>query len=223
MTTKWKVLIIVVLFIVGSFVTIAVGLYPLAVPTSGDRIGSDADGTALVVIDIQEDFTRNEGPNAFEQADVERLIKTVNELTLRAEESAIPVVYLRQEFSTFFGKLFTQVMTGGLGLEGRPGNRLDPALEVRGPQFVKPIGDGFSSPDFEAHLRELNVSRLVVVGLDGAACVQLTARGAMNRGYAVTFVEEGIVTGFPEDWQEIRDDLVSQGARVTPPNSALDE
>ena len=52
----------------------------------------------------------------------------------------------------------------------------------------------FSNPELDAYLRAQQVSHLLVVGLDGAYCVNATTQGALNRGYKVTLYSDGIAT-----------------------------
>jgi len=59
--------------------------------------------------------------------------------------------------------------------------------------FTKKQSDAFLSPAFDSFLREQQ-GRLLLVGLDGAYCVDATARGALNRGYRVTLFPAAIST-----------------------------
>ena len=83
-------------------------------------------------------------------------------------------------------------------------------VKVKGSRtFTKNRSDAFSSAELDAFLRASQVDRVLLAGLDGAYCVNATARGALNRGYKVTLFPEGIAT---ESSKSI-DDLI-QGWRA---------
>jgi nicotinamidase/pyrazinamidase len=48
--------------------------------------------------------------------------------------------------------------------------------------FTKSMPDAFNNPKLEAFLNEHQISELYLVGLDAAACVYFTAKGALKRG-----------------------------------------
>lgn len=62
--------------------------------------------------------------------------------------------------------------------------------------FVKFKGDAFSNPALNVFLKEHDIQRVEVVGVDGGACVALTAIGAMEHGYKVIVNETAIGTMF---------------------------
>ncbi|WP_051242889.1 cysteine hydrolase family protein [Stappia stellulata] len=159
----------------------------IARPTCGEPIAGDAAKAALLVIDMQEDFTRSQGANAYDPASRDRAIARINDLIARARKDGEPVAFIRQEHRGRAVQLVASLLLGGAGNPGRPGAGLDRDVDAQGaPVFVKHVADSFSDPALDAWLRDQGIGRLTLTGLDLAHCVRSTALGARNRGYAVT-------------------------------------
>lgn len=157
--------------------------------TQGARIEAYASPrTALLVIDIQEDYT---GPQAKQPyRDGDRIVKATNALLAEAEAKGTLVVFVENVIDNSLIKM----ISGGLNAPGSPGLEMDRRL-LRLPgtrTFTKLESDAFSNPDFDAYLRMNHVNQVLITGLDTAVCVNATALGALNRGYKVTMVTEGI-------------------------------
>lgn len=60
--------------------------------------------------------------------------------------------------------------------------------------FSKYEGSAFSNPKLDEFLKENGVDTVEVVGIDGGACVPMTALGAVKAGYRVIVNERGIGT-----------------------------
>jgi nicotinamidase-related amidase len=82
------------------------------------------------------------------------------------------------------------------------------------PTFTKGRSDSFSNPALDAHLRALQVDELLIVGLDAAYCVKATTRGALNRGYKVTVVSDGVATESGQSIENLARSYTDAGARV---------
>jgi nicotinamidase-related amidase len=181
---------VLTLGLLGGGGLLALLLY-LGLPTSGPRIGRYASPRAAVlVIDLQEDFT---GPAARRPyRDGDRIVAVANSLLAQAEAHGALVVYI----ANVVENRVTRAFMGGVNAPGAPGTELDRRLvKVPGGRtFTKGRGDALSNPELDAYLRAQQVDRLLIVGLDGAHCVNSTARGALNRGYQVTMLTDGIAT-----------------------------
>lgn len=188
----------------------------IARPTRGDGIAGDAGRTALVVIDMQEDFTRSGGPAGYDETRRRRALGRVNELLDTARRRGDPVAVVCQEHKGRAVQLVARLALGGAGNPGRPGARLDRDLDAAGfPVFVKHVADAFSVPAFDAWLRAEKVGTLVLTGLDLAHCVRATALGARNRGYSVTVDLEGSLAANDKAWGRARDELEAAGVTVS--------
>lgn len=183
------VLVAVAVVIAALFFLTARKIYT---PTTGERIAKyDNPAKALMVIDVQEDYTGVFGkqPPLFKNVDAQ--IKTINRLINNASKSGMKVVYIRQIFdNNFFTRKFI-----GRAIDGLPGTEVDNRIKViNSNDFTKKISDAFSNPKLEAFLISSQVNEVYLVGLDAAYCVYYTAMGALNRGYRVTVVEDAVMT-----------------------------
>jgi nicotinamidase/pyrazinamidase len=166
-------------------------LYLNTRPTTGPQIGSyAAPRTALIVIDIQEDYT---GPQAKKRyRDGDRIIAASNALVEQAHQKGMPVIYIQNVINN----LFIGFLAGGVNAPSAPGTATDRRLlQVPGAgTFTKNRADAFSNPELDAFLRRNQVNKVLLTGLDAAYCVNATTKGALNRGYKVTLFPEGIAT-----------------------------
>lgn len=166
-------------------------LYANTRPTTGPRIGTyAAPQTALIVIDIQEDYTGPEARKRYRDGD--RIIAASNALLEQARQKGMPVVYIENVIDNPLIGFFA----GGVNAPGAPGTATDRRIvKVPGAKnFTKNRADAFINPELDAFLRQNQVNKILIVGLDAAYCVNATTRGALNRGYKVTLFPEGIAT-----------------------------
>jgi len=192
LSKKKKILIVLALLIVLVAVYFAIGLKRMYTPTEGRMIDKyDVPEKAVLVIDVQEDFSGLNGRKPVPLQDVEPQIDAINRILENAAGSAMKVAYIRQVFeNTFFTRLFIK-----RAIEGQPGVELDARVKViNDNDFTKKISDAFSNPELDEFLVSKNVDEIYLVGLDAAYCVYYTALGGLNRGYKVTVVTDAVMT-----------------------------
>ena len=162
--------------------------------------------TALVVVDVQNDFADPSGSLYVREG--ERVVPLVNEEIRRAKEAGAPVVYTQDwhpESTPHFEK------DGGIWpvhcVMGTWGAEFHPNLTVEG-EVVQKGSDGkdgysgFSVRDpqsgeeaptrLEGLLRDGGVERIVVVGLATDYCVKETAIDGAQKGFDVTVLRDAI-------------------------------
>jgi nicotinamidase/pyrazinamidase len=158
----------------------------------------DAD-TALVVVDVQNDFADPQGNLAIPGG--EEVVDIVNAEVERALEAGATVVYT-QDWHPARTPHFD--IDGGAWpvhcVQDTWGAQLHPRLRVQGPVVQKGVdgGDGYSGfsvrdpvsgQESETRLGRLlddaGVRRVVVTGLAGDVCVKATALDARELGYEV--------------------------------------
>ncbi|MFL0198428.1 isochorismatase family protein [Clostridium sp. WILCCON 0269] len=101
---------------------------------------------ALLVIDIQEDYTGTMAKSPFPYKDSERLITIVNKVIDYASKKDILTVYIRQEFDGFLGKIISKVLAHGTAMKGKPGTEFDKRINIMSNHcFSKPMADGTMS------------------------------------------------------------------------------
>jgi len=189
-----KTIFISVLLVVAVVVASLVFFVISAAPTSGAKIEQyNAPQKALVVIDIQEDYTGKTAKTPFPYKNSKALIQSVNTLIQKAMENNIHIVYIRQEFDGIMGRWFSDKFANGTAKKGNPGTEIDSRVTIVSTNiFGKPKGDSFSNPLFEKFLIENRINELFLSGLDAEFCVYHTALGALNRNYTVTVVQDAI-------------------------------
>jgi nicotinamidase-related amidase len=186
-------------------------LYANTRPTTGPQIDVySAPQTALIVIDIQEDYT---GPLAKKRyRDGDRIVAASNALLEQARQKGMPVVYIENVIDN----PLIGFLAGGVNAPGAPGTATDQRiLKVAGAKsFAKNRADAFSNPELDAFLRQTQVSKVLITGLDAAYCVNATTRGALNRGYKVTLFSEGIATESGKRIDKLINEWREAGAEV---------
>lgn len=175
------------------------------IPTTGKKIEKYPEPRkALMVIDIQEDFTgTTAGPSSPYKNDM-NAISSVNDLIRKASEKNIQVVYVRQEFEGLFIRTIIKLFMNGVALKGSPGSAIDKRIEVvSGNIFSKSKGDAFSNPELDAFMIKNRINELYITGLDAEYCVYTTAKGALNRGYKVNIITDAIFLGAKNNWDSV--------------------
>jgi nicotinamidase/pyrazinamidase len=188
------------------------------------------DRTALVVVDVQNDFADPGGglpvPGGHE------VVPIVNEEIERAERSGSLVVYTQDWHPPSTPHFQTE---GGLWpvhcVQGTWGAELHPDLDVVGQVIQKGTGgedgySGFSVRDpasgaeqdtaLESVLRRASVERVVVVGLAADVCVKDTALDAARRGFRTTVLRDATraVELEPGDGERAEEELRAAGVNL---------
>ncbi len=162
-------------------------------PTGGRKIGRyEQPRQALLVVDIQEDYTGLTAPVASPFKNTAAFIATVNQVIGTAADKNMLIAYIGHEWPDNF---FCRLISRGLALAGQPGARQDDRLAIASPHyFSKRRSDAFSSPALEQFLIENQVDEVFVVGLDAVYCAFTTALGALNRNYKATIITDAVIT-----------------------------
>jgi nicotinamidase-related amidase len=193
-------------------VAILVGLFYMAMqPTVGPAIPAYPNPrAALLVIDIQEDYTGPAAREPYREGD--RIVAFSNALIGEAARRGIDVVFIKNVIDA----PVISLLAGGINAPGAPGTGMDRRLRrvagVR--EFTKNRSDAFSNGALDGYLRERQVATLYLVGLDGAYCVNATALGALNRHYRVVMLPEGIATESRQPMGRLLERWVAAGATV---------
>jgi nicotinamidase/pyrazinamidase len=195
-------MVILIIFIIGLLIILETYI---SKPTQGNKIEIYKDPQkAVLVIDIQEDYTGTTAKPPFPYKDSQKLISTVNTITEAASKKNIIVIYIRQELEGFWGKLLSNLIGGGTVFKGNPGTEIDKRISIISSNvFPKPRSDAFSNPRLEEFLIQHRVNELYLIGLDAAGCVHNTAKGALNRGYTVNIITDSIVLMDDNKWDKI--------------------
>lgn len=141
----------------------------------------DRPGTALLVVDVQNDVV-GDAPRRDE------VVSAIAGLVDRARSEGVPVVWVQHS---------DEGMPEGSDA-WRIVDQLRPASGE--PVVQKRYGDSFEATDLEQVLAERRVGRVVVTGAETDACIRSTIHGAFTRGYDVTLVADAHTAGDKSAW-----------------------
>jgi nicotinamidase-related amidase len=179
------------------------------VPTKGERIGSGRQGKALILVDLQEDYT---GPHAKQPyPSSTALVAAANQLIEAASAGGWPILLVKVVMPDDW---FHGMMTGHTAIAGTKGAELDARLARPAGviEISKTKSDSFSNPLLDTELAARQIGQLYIAGVDGAYCVKTTIAGALNRGYVVNAVAEAIATSHTTPMASLAQGYVERGA-----------
>ena len=172
----------------------------------------DPSGSALLVIDLQNDFISPDGLLARKGLDVGPLrdiIPPVNRLVAVAREVDVLVIWVRvvhmlgDSASNYLALYMKSGRNGDwdesglLAREGSWGAEWDPALVARLPnevEILKRTYNAFFGTHLDQVLRAHGIRSLVLSGCNTNVCIQTTAAEAFFRGYYVLLAREACTT-----------------------------
>jgi nicotinamidase-related amidase len=209
---SWKKITLSALGVIAALIIVIFAMaYWSMRPTTGTPIATyPSPKTALLIIDIQEDYTGPEAKKPYK--DGHKIITTSNALLAQVKEKNVLVVFVKNVIDNPVMSYFM----GDINAPGAPGTELDKRLIklVGSKTFIKGRSDAFSNPDLDTYLRENQIGRLLVTGLDAAYCVNATVRGGLNRGYQVVVYSDGIATESNASINELSEKWKKIGAQV---------
>jgi nicotinamidase-related amidase len=179
------------------------------------------DNTALMVIDMQNDFISEGGFGDFLGNDVSLLkdaIEPTRQVLQAAREAGLPVLFTREGHRPDLSNLHpTKAERGkldvGIGDEGPNGpvlveeewgldivDELEPRDDE--PIIDKPGKGSFYATDLDLILRSNGIENLIVTGVTTEVCIHSTVREANDRGYESVVLSDCVGSYF-EEFQDI--------------------
>ena len=168
------------------------------------RMAPTPGRTALVVVDMQNAFCRDEGSTALIGLDAARLKAAVapcRRLLDGARASGLPVVFTRYAYRPDYadGGVLVRYLVPALGrADYLAAGTWDAAiLDEFAPRPTEIVVDknrpsAFYAPAMEAALARLDVDTLVVCGVTTSCCVESTVRDASQRDYKVFVARDAV-------------------------------
>jgi nicotinamidase/pyrazinamidase len=170
-------------------------------------VGGYAPGTALVVVDVQNDFADPDG--SLYVRDAESVIDVANGEIAWARDAGALVVYTQDwhppdtpHFAKDGGTWPVHCVAGTWGAELHPRLAVEDGERVRkgtrgedgysGFSMADPTSGARSSTGLDELLRSRGIERVVVLGLATDYCVKETALDAVRLGYDTTLVQDGV-------------------------------
>jgi len=149
--------------------------------------------TAVLVIDMQNDFTEEGG--VFEIPRIREGFPLLSGFLESVRTIRLPIFYTRHTYSpesnVIETRLFPNLAEGGLR-EGTHGWDINDALKpAPGDTIIdKSRYDAFYKTELEVLLQKRNITNVIIVGTMTEVCCESTARSAMCRDYAVHMVSD---------------------------------
>ena len=214
----WFLLALPLLFIAWM----VVGIRKIQHVRAGEAIRrNERPRKALVIIDMQTAFLESA---SFEASEVGAVTQTIRKQIELAKSEGTLVVLVQHLWKTPQGALLSSLTAGGAGRPGKPGSALLRELEVAADLvIVKRVQDSFESGELDRHFAESKIGDLQIAGLDGLYCVCATARAALQRGYGVSLIENGILSSDKAKWAVLSDALKAHPCFVEHARSIADE
>jgi len=156
--------------------------------------------TALLVVDVQNDFCDSQGAFAKKSANLSHVEKAVEHLIFlidRCRQFTVPIIFVRTIHSAWTDSRSWLGRFGGTGREYLVCRQGSWGAEF---YMVEPLEcdcvvtkhrfSGFSRTDLDLVLRSRGIETLLVSGVVTNVCVETTARDAFNLDYDVILVED---------------------------------
>ncbi|MDE1924952.1 MAG: cysteine hydrolase family protein [Patescibacteria group bacterium] len=158
----------------------------------------DPKHTALLVIDIQNDFAAPDGLFAKRGRDmsmVEPMLKRLQKTIEAASKACVPIfftqqIYDRSKLSELQKEQYDldgKYITCDVATDGYKFYKINPPPES---VFVKHDYNAFSNPNLEKALNTRGTKTLVITGMDTYWCVETAIRNAFDLGYKIVVPED---------------------------------
>lgn len=151
---------------------------------------------ALVIIDIQNDITKN----------YKEIIGNINRAIDWAVKQDIHVVYIRHENLSDGTRTFKP---------GTKGAELAPDMNIMSDNiFTKSKGNALTSEAFSAFVRANEIDEFYIAGADAVACVKSTVFNLRQAGYAVHVLSDCITSYDKRKIDEMLHYYESKGSEI---------
>ena len=167
--------------------------------------------TALLVIDLQNDFTRDDGKVPACTSQMSDVINTINAaIHQRSRDGELSAV-VTTRWSNPMVKLLTKnsVKPGSFGAE------IDARLSQDiHPRFIKSSKDIFTSQKLTQWLKENQVEEVIFSGLALEHCISVSVKAAVSRHYRASLLAGGLASYQCANREKYLLKLQQSGARV---------
>ena len=152
---------------------------------------------ALVVIDLQNDITKN----------YREIIETTNQAVDWAAANHMEIVYIKNNNLSAGTRTFKPDTHGA---------EFVPELNIVSANiFVKTKSNALTSEEFSAFIREHSITEFYIAGADATACVKSTCYNMTKAGYIVHVLSDCITSYDKKKLPEMMEYFVSKGCSVT--------
>lgn len=151
---------------------------------------------ALVIIDIQNDITKN----------YRDIIDNINSAIDWAGNNNVCVVYIRHENLSDGTRTFKP---------GTPGSELVPDMKIVSENiFTKTKGNALTSEEFADFIEKNGITDFYIAGADAVACVKSTCYNMRKADYGVTVLSDCITSYDKKKIDSMLEYYESKGCRI---------
>lgn len=168
-----------------------------------------AENTALIVIDLQEDFLSTSGYFArqgYDPSPLRAILPTVNRLIAAARAAGLKIIHTRQGYRADMADMtpYEKWRRKRAGLEGTnillrssPGFQIVPEIDLAAEDIIvdKTCNGAFTYTDFEHVLRARGITHLMFSGCTTDVCVHTTLREACDRNFQCLTISDACASG----------------------------
>ena len=164
--------------------------------------------TALFVMDAQEDYIGEQRNKEKFDYDDDHLIRNINERISYYEEHKMPVLYIVTAYpNNFFFKKFIKY-----GITGSKGSKIDKRIKIVSENyFEKQSKDAFDNKNLIKFIKENNIQKVELAGVDASFCIAKTAESARKYNLKVNILNECVATVYPDKITKISKKLIQNG------------
>jgi ureidoacrylate peracid hydrolase len=160
----------------------------------------DPSRTALIVVDMENDFVAEGAP--MESSQARQAVPNMQKALASARESGMKIIYTTHAHredgcdAGRFADLYPPIAAKVGLVDGTPGVEIYPALAPQPGEIVvkKHRYSAFFGTDLDIILRGSGIETVVVIGTTTENCCHATARDAMFRDYFVVFLSDATGT-----------------------------
>jgi nicotinamidase-related amidase len=213
--TMWFAILVAALLLVALIAYTLYGHRRHLAISIGPKIDpASRPNTALLLIDLQDDFTSDSARHTYPADAMKNGIMAINKLVETANANGFPVISIRQTFAGWYVNFLVKLLNEGRGSPTSKGLDIDARIDGDiDHDIVKSRADAFHEPELSRVLDRHHVGKLIIVGLDGDFCVNATMKAALNRGYDVSFSDATTLAQNPQSWRKTKSRLIALGAK----------
>jgi nicotinamidase-related amidase len=167
------------------------------------------ENTALIVIDLQEDFLSTSGyfaKQGYDPTPLRAILPTVNRLIAAARAAGLRIVHTRQGYRADMADMtpYEKWRRKRAGLEGTeillrssPGFQIVAEIDVAPEDIIvdKTCNGAFTYTDFDHVLRAQGITHLLFSGCTTDVCVHTTLREACDRNFQCLTISDACASG----------------------------
>lgn len=172
----------------------------------------DPRHTALVVVDIQNDYAHGDGSFGKRGSDLsmaQAMVPKLVDFIAKARANGVTIIFVRTAHGEWTDSPVRQDRMKGMGLnvlpvclEGSWGAEFYKVEPEPGDKIVvKHRYSGFYGTDLDVVLKARGIKTLLMTGLVTNVCVETTARDGFMRDYYIVLVEDGCAASTVEEHQ----------------------